>query len=340
MTLYYKILIIALFAVAFCGCDPKEQQVNYTKQVNLDVSDGAHRLNKVEARENVVFDIPPSLVVKMQRAYNAARDKHLNITNAFDAEEMFGLSQCGISNAYEIVCRSRGAMKFCDDLLTDEVREEVWPFDVESFEIELETKMVRDGEGLYRLKPEFVDDAGGGLQEDGLVAVNPTIRWVNAQIEKWAINALDATSDRMSDEMFCRMAGEEKMPKDTWAWVLDDDEFFVIRRCDGAWNPREYMYVLWQEGKSPCVVTAFDSFPNRKEGVAISGWRGSPIAMNNVAVLEWQHRSQRLYMIPWRIKTWLENAASEGIETAAENLMVLLNHMPELAEDTVDKPNN
>mgnify|MGYP007013933136 CR=1 FL=1 len=42
----YNILIIALLAVAFCGCDPKEQQVNYTKQVNLDVSDGAHRLNK------------------------------------------------------------------------------------------------------------------------------------------------------------------------------------------------------------------------------------------------------------------------------------------------------
>ena len=301
---------VAMLAIAMCGCEPKPEQ-------------------PPSQAENAEFDIPASLIVRMQNAYSVVRNKNFGIVDAFDGEEVFGLSQLGMENAAEIASRPRGEMKFSTDLLTEAERAKFWPFDVESFEAELESKMVRDEEGLYRLKPEFGEGVGG-LKEDGLVAVNPTIRWVNHEMEQWATAQLDAVCNRMDDETFCKMSGDEAMPEGTKAWRMGEDEFFVISGSDGAWEQRDYMFVLWQEGKDPCVVASLNSFPNREEGIALLGWRDSSICANNVAVLEWQHRSQRLSMNPWRIKQMLFIAADEGVEVAKDNLKVLFDHIPEV----------
>ena len=328
----YNVICSVMLAIAICGCRSKsETPPSNMEKLDIAVSDRADWLETTEDLEKVPFDIPPSLVVRMQNAYSVVRDKSLNITNNFDGEEVFGLSQCGFSNAVEIASRPRGEMKFCYDLLTEDERAKVWPFDVESFEAELESKMVCDEEGLYRLKPEFAEKAGG-LKEDGLVAVNPTIRWVNHKMEQWATAQLDAVCKRMDDESFCKMSGAEVMPKGTIAWDMGEEEYFVISQGDGAWNPRDYMFVLWRDGDDPCVVASLDSFPNRKEGVAIRGWRYESICINNVAVLEWQHRSRRLSMNPWIMAHGLAIAAEEGVPAAEYNLKVLLDHMPELNE--------
>lgn len=328
----YNVICSVMFAIAICGCRSKsETPPSNMEKLDIAVSDRADGLETTEDLEHVPFDIPPSLVVRMQNAYSVVRDKSLNITNNFDGEEVFGLFQCGFSNAVEIASRPRGEMKFCYDLLTEDERAKIWPFDVESFEAELESMMVCDEEGLYRLKPEFAEKAGD-LKEDGLVAVNPTIRWVNHKMEQWAIQQMDAKFSRVDDETFCKMAGADELPEDVFAWDMGNEEYFVIIQRDGAWNPRDYMFVLWRDGDDPCVVASLDSFPNLKEGVAIRGWRYESICVNNVAVLEWQHRSRRLAMNSWIIAHGLAISAEDGLTIAEYNLKVLLDHMPELIE--------
>ncbi len=328
----YNVICSVMFAIAICGCRSKsETPPSNMEKLDIAVSDRTDGLETMEDLEKVPFDIPPSLVVRMQNAYSVVRDKSLNITNNFDGEEVFGLSQCGFSNAVEIASRPRGEMKFCYDLLTEDERAKIWPFDVESFEAELESMMVCDDEGLYRLKPEFAEKAGG-LKEDGLVAVNPTIRWVNHEMEQWAIQQMDAKFSRIDEKTFRKISGEETIPEEIVAWTMGDEEYFMIVRSDGAWNSRDYMYVLWRDGDDPCLVASLDSFPNRKEGVAIRGWRYESICVNNVAVLEWQHRSRRLAMNPWIIAHGLAISAEDGLTIAEYNLKVLLDHMPELNE--------
>ena len=307
-----KMMMMCCLAVVLCGCGAESPEKGCVECQNVD------------------FDIPKSLLTRMYEAHNAARDVSFNITNAFDAEEMFGLANCGMANADEIVARPRGEMKFCNDLLTEEERAEIWPFDVEAFESELEAKMVRDEDGLYRLRPETAEEEGGA-KEDGLVASNPTIRWVNYEMEQWAIRQMDAKFNRVDEETFCKMAGADELPEDLFAWDMGNEEYFVIIQRDGAWNPRDYMFVLWRDGDDPCVVASLDSFPNRKEGVAIRGWRYELICVNNVAVLEWQHRSRRLSMNPWNMAQGLAIAAEEGLTIAEYNLKVLMDHIPELS---------
>ena len=306
-----KMMMMCCLAVVLCGCGAEPPEKGCVECQNVD------------------FDIPKSLLTRMYEAHNAARDANLNITNAFDAEEMFGLAKFGMTNADEIVARPRGEMKFCNDLLTEEERAEIWPFDVEAFESELEAKMVRDEDGLYRLRPETAEEESGA-KEDGLVASNPTIRWVNYEMEQWTIRQMDAKFNRVDEETFCKMAGADELPEDVFAWDMGNDEFFVISQSDGAWNSRDYMFVLWRDGNDPCVVASLDSFPNRKGGVAIRGWRYESICVNNVAVLEWQHRSRRLSMNPWNMAQGLAVAAEEGLTIAEYNLKVLLDHIPEL----------
>ncbi|MGN0833741.1 MAG: hypothetical protein ACI4RD_08880, partial [Kiritimatiellia bacterium] len=213
--------------------------------------------------------------------------------------------------------------------------ERLWPFEVEKFERSLEAKMVRDTNGWFRLKGNFAQEAGP-TSDDGLVASNPTFRWANHEMEQWAIKQLDGKFKRMDEAAFCKLFGEEKMPDDTFAWELDakTGEFFVIQRCDGAWNRREYMHMV--KGEEGCVVVAsFSSFPNRKEAAAMRtyAYGFNAAACNNLAVLEWQHRSHGLNMIPQRIRWRLESARDQGIPRADENLRILREHIPEVFKD-------
>ncbi len=91
------------------------------------------------------FDIPPTLIARMQAAHYAVARKELCKVGVFDVCEFAALMKIGLTNAYEIAQRPRGEMKFCDDLFTEEYRKNMWPFDVEAFEKSLETNLVRGG---------------------------------------------------------------------------------------------------------------------------------------------------------------------------------------------------
>lgn len=277
------------------------------------------------------FNIPPSLIHRMTMAHNVARNRLLGIS--IDTEELFASDGKGgeFTNAYAIAARPRGEMKFCDDRLNDKEREKLWPFDVESFEKSLEAKMSRDSKGRFRFKDESAKEVGTA-NGDGLAAPNPTFRWVNHEIEEWAVKQLDGKFTRMDEKSFCKTFGYGEMPDGTFAWTLSNlGEYFVIQRCEGAWHRREYRYVLKRaKMKRGVPVASFDSFPSRKEAAAMRTYGRNAAAMNNLAVLEWQHRNHRLSMIPARIKWFLETSKAEGVTEAEANLKVLRDHIPEV----------
>lgn len=279
------------------------------------------------------FDIPSSLVWRMQEAHDAARNGNLNIGATFDSAELLGLLKCGMTNAEEIAAQPRGEMGFCDDRLTPDNRKELWPFDVSAFEATLEAKMVCDGEGLFRKRAESGERLP--LGDDGLVAPNPTIRWVNDEIERWAVAQLDARFTRLDGAAFREATGCESMPEGWLVWLLDDmdgvKECFVIENGEGAWNPRHYMGLVCADGRIT-VIASFDSFPNRREAAAMRMF-GEAEAVHNRAVLEWRHRIFRLEMDPLRIRRCLEVAKRGNVPNAEANLKVLFDHIPKISID-------
>ncbi len=278
------------------------------------------------------FEIPRSLVTRMLDAQDRVRDRFLNITNDFDSSELWSLltGELKMTNAEEIASRPRGRMKFCDDLLTDEQRQIWWPFDFETFEAELEAKLEFSEEYGFRVKPEFAELAGCVVNDDGYVASNPTIRWVNAEIESWAIKVLDEQTDRLDDAQLCKLLGVEKVPERVVAWMLNEEMAFVIQQDDGAWNLRDYIFVFCKDGEGVLMTISFDSFPSRKAAAAIFQLPTSAAGFNNVAVMMWEHQSNRLRMDSKIIKFFLEKAIRGRAPNAAENLEVLRAHIPEV----------
>ena len=276
------------------------------------------------------FDIPPSLVFRMIEAYQKALQKALSGTNTCD---VLALKRDGQTNCSEITERPYGEMKFCDDRLPEEARKAIWPFEFDAFEKTLEQQTVRDAEGCFRRKGS-VEKNGGAVDHNGLFAVNPTFRWVNYEIEHWAIQQLDSKFKRMDKKAFCKMWDVEKMPDGIWAWVLDNakGEYFVIQRNKGAWASRKYMYLRWDGKEEPVCWASFPSFPNRREGVTISMCDCSIASLHNLVVLYWNHRANASNIdLKW-MKGGLELAKKFGIPTAEANLKVLLDHIPEAAD--------
>ena len=196
--------------------------------------------------------------------------------------------------------------------------------------------MVCDKTGVYRLKGEYSKYAAP-TNDDGLVAANPTMRWVNKEIEEWAIKELDKRFKRMGEQDICKMLNVKNLADGTIAWVLDklgDNgcECFAIEQCGGTWNNRNYIYTLWDGNKKVHTVAAFNSFPNRKEGAAIRAYICDVASMHNLAVLEWEHRIFRTSMNPFRIKKQLEIADEKEVPTAKANLKIIKAHIPEVFE--------
>lgn len=291
-----------------------------------------------DAGTNVVpsgasFDIPPPLRVRMEAAYNDTRDKRLSLTGRIDVYEFIGLNKGGVfTNALEIAKRPRGEMAFCDDGLTEAERARLWPFDVEAFEQTLERKMARDAQGCYCLKAAYAEGQGA-LGADGNLAVNPTIRWVNGEIERWAVGQMDGVFKRVDDKTVCRMFGLVEPDEDMTIWTLDADggRYFVVSRREGAWKPRDYFFVRWDgEDGSAIPLAEFTTFPTRREAMTFRSRTGA--AANNLAVLEWRHRVNQGFMDPRMISTLLGRAYESGVPTALANLKVLLDHIPEVAD--------
>lgn len=213
--------------VAFCGCACALSCLSVGCSV---------------AGQEKEFSIPRSLMTRMLDAHDRMRDRDKDSGASFDAAEMVSLAVgLKMTNAQEIASRPRGAMKFCEDQLTDAERFDLWPFEIGKFEAELEAKMeVSDGVG-FRLKPQFAKLAGG-VVKGGLMQSNQALRWVSQEIERWAVKAMNEEFGHVGEKDFCQMFGVEKMPKDTFAWWVGPACYFIVRRGEGAWEPWEYKF--------------------------------------------------------------------------------------------------
>lgn len=301
------------------------------------------------------FDIPASLLHRMDMDYIAACEREVGVTNAFDWFEHWVFAKEGYTNALEIASRPRGEMTFCDDLLSEKERESLWPFEVEAFEKTLESKMVRDKDGRFRLLSKYASGVDKGLLapvptrkaahlelsgDEGLEPSNPIFRWVNDEVGKWATAQMDAKFKRLDAKTFTRLWWGRTPPEGAVAWLLDEKfhvekfhEYFVITRGGGTRNSREYAYILWDGKDKRKVVVTFGSFPNRKEAAVLRTAACDAAAQNNLAVLEWRHRLNVSCMNPWRIQSGLETAKEYGIPTAEANLRVLRQHIPEVLQE-------
>lgn len=321
--------------VCVCGCSKPEEKTAAEKGARSAAVNSP--TGNVEAAD---FVIPPSLGTRMQNAYQVMREKWLEENGEKDEEEegkadikdVYELMAIGkeFTNAIEICSRERGEMKEVDDLLSDEERSIVWPIDVESIEAELEKKMVIDSSGMYRLKAGF---SNCPVNDDGYVAPNPTMRYINAEMERLSIEAMDKVElfPRMPAK-FCEMLWDEEVAKTAHAWMVDEDVFFVILPCEGSWGMRSYLFVRWKKGGKAALIAEFDSMPSRKEASAALLLRDSAAAPHNLAVLMWRHQCDRLKMRPWVIREFLEVAEAAEVPTAAANLEVLRAHIPEAFE--------
>ncbi len=261
--------------------------------------------------------VPPvalPLLTKMLNAYDAWESARWDLLN---------------TNSIEIATKKRIAgrryMRYCDDGLTDEVRLRSWPFDVGAFENGLSQKMVCDKYGLYRVRREH-DDYGEGVVDDGNVAINPSIRWMNRKMEEWATNALDVAYSRLAQDALVKMLGSESINDGTFCWVVGTNEFFVIQKVDEdhAFESRDYIYMRLDGDGEPLIAATFSSMPDARTMSAVrSCIARNPDGRCNMAALMWNGVVDRGEKDVGIIRLLLELAKQAGIAVAAENLDVM-----------------
>ena len=159
------------------------------------------------------------------------------------------------------------------------------------------------------------------------------MRWVNESMEQWAVQQLDASFTRVKPDVYAKMTGEPVEADDEilmWSIPGDGSEYFAIERNEGAWNLRTYQYLLWDGDDRPTLFAEFNSFPSRKEAMAMRTARHDPRSLHNMAVLYWRHRVFPMQFNPKEIKEMLEIAQDESVSSAKANLKILRNHIPEV----------
>ena len=253
------------------------------------------------------------------------------LTRMLNAHDAWVAARWNLSrtNSIETATRKRIAdrkyMKCCDDGLSEERRRKAWPFDVDAFESNLAQKMVCDKYGLYCVKGEC-NDYREGTTDDGNVAINPSIRWMNRKMEEWATNVLDAVYRRLPKAEMVKMLDGNSVTEDTFCWNIGTNDYFVIQRLDDeqAFESRDYIYMRWNGTDEPVIVATFNSMPDSKAMFAVrSCMSRNPVGRNNMAALMWNKVVYRGVTDKNMIKMLLEAAKKAGIGVATENLRMM-----------------
>lgn len=273
-----------------------------------------YRAALFDCDEDAASPIRTPLLCRMLNARNAWEDARWDMsrTNSMEA-------------AVKSRMASRVCMRYCDDGLSEEARRQAWPFDVAAFERELAGKIARTDCGLYCVKGEC-NDYGEGTMDDGNVAINPSIRWMNRKMEAWATNALDGAYGRLSRGEMERMLGTASVNDGTFCWKVGANEYFIIQRVeeDSAFASRDYIYMRWDGAGEPVIAATFNSLPDAKIMSAVrSCIAGSPAGRNNLAALMWNEVVDRNEADTTVIRRFLKAAKEAGNEVAAGNLVMM-----------------
>lgn len=205
-----------------------------------------------------------------------------------------------------------------------------WKFDVEGFRRRLMAQTAVDKEGCRRLKTEEYEKSP---TDDNLYRLNPTIRWLNFEEEKFATEQLDAVKSYTRCDKFIepvlRQEEDEIRPefgdggREHWlegkCWQVAPEFFFtVVADYSGAWQVRSYTFWLRRDGKL-LQVAEFGSFPDAEDArLAYGVSRLVPEALNNFAILKAENVGD-----PEEIVALLETAG-ERLPLARHNLYLYL----------------
>ena len=201
-----------------------------------------------------------------------------------------------------------------------------WKFNTAAFRRRIEAQTVVDKEGCLRLKTEEYEKSP---TDDNLERVNPTIRWLNFEEEKFATEQLDAVKSytrcddvitpllRQRDAEFNKELGRSN--DEHWlegkCWQVAPEFFFtVVADYSGAWQVRSYTFWIRRNGKL-LEVAEFGSFPDAGDArLAYGVSRLVPEALNNFAILKAENVGD-----PEEIVALLE-VAGERLPLALHNL--------------------
>ena len=278
-------------------------------------ADGDGRVASTKGRVGeVVSPVALPLLTKMLNAYDVWEADSWDLSNT---------SLSGTATKKRIA--DRRYMKYCDDGVNDEVRCKAWPFEVDEIENRLSQKMTCDKNGLYCVLGEC-NDYDEGIMDDGNVAINPSVRWMNRNMEEWATNALDGMYGRLPEDKMVKMLGEDSINDGTFCWAVGTNEYFIIQRIeeDHAFESRDYIYMLWDGMGEPMIAATFNSLPNSQTMYAVrSCMAGDPVGRNNMAALMWNEVADRGEKDDEKIRRFLEAAKKAGVAVAVENLDIM-----------------
>lgn len=293
MNLRHILISFALMAT-LCGCDAGDNKAD---------SQGAASH----------FDIPLTLVEEMQVAAFQTVNSHASeVGKSFDLRVYEGLIKhfdLSREDADSVARRPRGRMKFADDGVTDEERKKLWPIDISEFEKSLRKSLVLTDDGYCH-----IDDNGVLLDQCA------TFRWVNSELEKWAIKEMDSKFARLTDE-------------DEIVWRITPNILFLKSpMIPNEWERREYCFLAQLENGDWALIAKFESFPSPMEATQAIRLTSSPRARNNLATLAWNHRIFLEDFNPFSIKKHLLKSSEDGCAEAEQNLAELLAFIPEVEE--------
>ena len=284
------------------------------KKSQSDGDDAPESSAKEESVGEVAAPVALPLLTKMLDAHSAWESARWDLSN---------------TNSLEVATKKRIAdrryMRYCADGQTDEERFKSWPFDVDAFEDSLAQKMVSGKYGLYCVKGEC-NDYNEGVLDDGNVAVNPSMRWMNRKMEEWATNALDGVYGRLPNDKMVQMLGANSVNAGTFCWTVGTNEYFIIQRVDEdyTFESRDYIYMIWDGVGEPVIVATFNSMPNSMAMSAVrSCMVGNPVGRNNMAALMWNNVADRGEADSEIIRLLLGAAKIAGVEVAAENIDIM-----------------
>ena len=172
----------------------------------------------------------------------------------------------------------------------ENIRIKGWDFSFEDMENKIAAKLISDREGNTRLKYEEFEKCP---IEENLAAINPTIRFINAQGVDAMFEAMKKAKFKQCPKAelnkFLTLTGRKETINDENyeynLWQIRDDLYFLYEGdFSGRWQVRSYSFFR-KIGSKFHKVTSFGAPPDAEDAVMTEGIiRKDPICLLNYAV--------------------------------------------------------
>ena len=202
-----------------------------------------------------------------------------------------------------------------------------WDFTYEEMEKKIADDLAlnRDGERLLK-NGDFDKEP----LESNLLALNPTIRFINKQGEIAVFQAMKNAKFRRCSkaetlDMLKKLkdASLDNKEREDALWQLRSDLYFHYNAdFSGRWQLRQYTFIAIVD-KKPTVITYFSEPPTKEDAIMTEGiLRRDPACLNNYAVRLEEGEITRIFREDDTVKEILTVLAASGNKVACHNLGV------------------